>query len=290
MFLESLLIEPFQYEFMRNALIISILAGIVAPLTGYWALTRRMVYLTDAMSHSVLPGVIIASMLGVSILVGAMGTAIVLALVVSLMVRKGKSSEDGAVGVASQALFALGVVLASRSTDSKSLSHYLFGNPLSATFTDIAAMALTALAILLLMLWAHPMLIATSFDPEHASAIGVKVTRADAILILALAGTTVIGLGSVGVLMTISLSVGPAVITRIFAIHISKARFVAMGIGVFSSTFGVIASYHLAIPVGPAVALTCTSLIALSFAIKSFTNFSLERTSDEKNTEKCSMK
>ena len=68
MFLENLFIEPFQYEFMRNALMISILAGVVAPLTGYWALTRRMVYLTDAMSHSVLPGVIIASMLGVSIL------------------------------------------------------------------------------------------------------------------------------------------------------------------------------------------------------------------------------
>ena len=135
-------------------------------------------------------------------------------------------------------------------------------------------MALTAIGIVLLMIWAHPMLVATSFDPEHASAIGVKVTRADAILILALAGTTVIGLGSVGVLMTISLSVGPAVITRIFEIHISKARFVAMGVGVFSSITGVIASYHLAIPVGPSVALTCTSLIALSFLSKSLLRFS----------------
>jgi ABC-type Mn2+/Zn2+ transport system permease subunit len=274
MFLESLLLEPFEYEFMRNALMISILAGVVAPLTGYWALTRRMVYLTDAMSHSVLPGVIIASIMGVSILIGALGTAIILALFVSLMVRKGKSSEDGAVGVASQALFALGVVLASRSTDSKSLSHYLFGNPLSATIEDIAAMALTAIGIVALMIWAHPILLATSFDPEHASAIGVKVTRADAILILALAGTTVIGLGSVGVLMTISLSVGPAVITRIFEIHISKARFVSMGVGVLSSIVGVIASYHLAIPVGPSVALTCSLLIALSFLFKSWARFS----------------
>ena len=61
MSLYSIFIEPFAYEFMRNALVISILAGTVAPLTGYWALSRRMVYLTDAMSHSVLPGVIIGT-------------------------------------------------------------------------------------------------------------------------------------------------------------------------------------------------------------------------------------
>ena len=274
MFLESLLIEPFQYEFMRNALFISILAGTVAPLTGYWALSRRMVYLTDAMSHSVLPGVIIASMLGISILSGALVTALVLAILVSAMVRKGNSSEDGAVGVASQALFALGVVLASRSTDSKSLSHYLFGNPLSATYSDIFQLGLTALLIISLMLWAHPRLLAVAFDPEHASAIGVKVGRADAILILALAGTTVIGLGSVGVLMTISLSVGPAVITRIFSIDISRARFVAMGIGIFSSSVGVLFSYHLAIPVGPAVALTCSIMIAISFIVRSASSWS----------------
>jgi ABC-type Mn2+/Zn2+ transport system permease subunit len=253
---------------MRNALFISILAGTVAPLTGYWALSRRMVYLTDAMSHSVLPGVIIASMLGISILSGALVTALVLSILVSAMVRKGNSSEDGAVGVASQALFALGVVLASRSTDSKSLSHYLFGNPLSATFSDIFQLGLTALLIISLMLWAHPRLLAVAFDPEHASAIGVKVGRADAILILALAGTTVIGLGSVGVLMTISLSVGPPVITRIFSIAISRARFVAMGIGIFSSSAGVLFSYHLAIPVGPAVALTCSLMIAISFIVR----------------------
>jgi ABC-type Mn2+/Zn2+ transport system permease subunit len=227
-----------------------------------------MVYLTDAMSHSVLPGVIIASMLGISILSGALVTALVLSILVSAMVRKGNSSEDGAVGVASQALFALGVVLASRSTDSKSLSHYLFGNPLSATFSDIFQLGLTALLIISLMLWAHPRLLAVAFDPEHASAIGVKVGRADAILILALAGTTVIGLGSVGVLMTISLSVGPPVITRIFSIAISRARFVAMGIGIFSSSAGVLFSYHLAIPVGPAVALTCSLMIAISFIVR----------------------
>jgi len=233
-----------------------------------------MVYLTDAMSHSVLPGVIIASMLGISILSGALVTALVLAILVSAMVRKGNSSEDGAVGVASQALFALGVVLASRSTDSKSLSHYLFGNPLSATYSDIFQLGLTALLIISLMLWAHPRLLAVAFDPEHASAIGVKVGRADAILILALAGTTVIGLGSVGVLMTISLSVGPAVITRIFSIDISRARFVAMGIGIFSSSVGVLFSYHLAIPVGPAVALTCSIMIAISFIVRSASSWS----------------
>jgi ABC-type Mn2+/Zn2+ transport system permease subunit len=272
MSLYSIFIEPFAYEFMRNALVISILAGTVAPLTGYWALSRRMVYLTDAMSHSVLPGVIIASLLGVSILSGALATAIILAILVSAMVRTGKSSEDGAVGVASQGLFALGVVLASRSTDSKSLSHYLFGNPLSATLSDIAKLGFTALSIIALMLWAHPRLVAVSFDPEHAAAVGVKVGKADAILILALAGTTVIGLGSVGVLMTISLSVGPAVITRIFTIHISRARFVSMGIGIFSSVVGVVISYHLAIPVGPSVALTCSFLIFISFIYKSVTS------------------
>jgi ABC-type Mn2+/Zn2+ transport system permease subunit len=263
-------IEPFQYEFMRNALLISVIAGVVAPITGYWAVTRRVVYLTDAMSHSVLPGVVLASMAGISIMAGALLTALVLALIVTVMVVYGQSTEDGAVGVVSQALFALGIILSSRSSDSRSLTHILFGNALSASISETLTLLAGGVVVVLIISFLKEQLIAVSFDHNHAAAIGVNVLRVDALLMLSLAGTTVIGLGSVGVLMTISLSVVPAVATRILGLHMLEARYVAVGIGVSASIIGVFASYRLGIPVGPSVALSCTLLLGISYFIRLF--------------------
>jgi len=263
-------IEPFQYEFMRNALLISVIAGVVAPITGYWAVTRRMVYLTDAMSHSVLPGIILAAMAGISLMAGALLTALVLALIVTVMVVYGQSTEDGAVGAVSQALFALGIILSSRSSDSRSLTHILFGNALSASISETLTILAAGVVVVLIISFLKEQLIAVSFDRNHAAAIGVNVLRVDALLMLSLAGTTVIGLGSVGVLMTISLSVVPALATRILGLHMLKARYMAVGIGVSASIIGVFASYHLGIPVGPSVALSCTLLLGISYFIRLF--------------------
>jgi ABC-type Mn2+/Zn2+ transport system permease subunit len=256
-----LFIEPFQYEFMRNALASSLIAGVIAPITGFWALNRRMVYLMDAMAHSVLPGVILAAIFGFSLLFGGLMAAIVLAAIVFLLSRRGRAPEDGAIGVGSQSLFALGVIIASQTSDSRSFSHILFGNPFSNMTFDLVLLLIAGIIVIGLMATMKQQLIATTFDHEHAEAIGIKVMRVDAVLIVSLASTTVIGLNSVGVLMTISLGVTPAVTTRILRIPFLSGRYWAVAIGIFSASTGLLVSYHVGVPAGPAVALTCTIVL-----------------------------
>jgi len=257
-------ISPFEYSFMRNALCIVLIAGILAPITGFWALNRRMVYLMDAMSHSVLPGVILAAMFGVSYLSGGLIAALVLTIIVFYLTRKGRAPEDGAIGVGSQSLFALGIILASQSSEHRSFMHILFGNPFASNSSDIALMLITAVITLLLIISLQSKLIAATFDHEHAEAIGVKVIRIDLVLILALAATTVVGLSSVGVLMTVSLAVTPAVTMRVLQISFMKARYGAVLMGILAGTFGILLSYHLGIPVGPTVALLCLAILSIS--------------------------
>lgn len=257
-------ISPFQYEFMRNALWVSIIAGVLAPVTGFWALNRRMVYLMDAMTHSVLPGVILAAIFGFSYLTGGLMAAVLLAFIVFLLTKSNKAPEDGAIGVGSQTLFASGVLLASQSTDSRSFAHILFGNPFSTTSNDIVFLGITALISISLIRLMQSQLIASTFDHEHATAVGVNVIRVDLVLTVALAATTVVGLSSVGTLMTISLGITPAITMRVLGICFMKARYGSVAIGVFCSASGILASFHTGIPAGPAVALICSFVLLLA--------------------------
>lgn len=273
--LYTIFVAPFEYNFMKNALLVILIAGVLAPVTGFWALNRRMVYMMDAMSHSILPGVILSAMFGVSYLYGGLVSALALGLIVIVLSQRNRAPEDGAIGVASQVLFATGVLLASQSTDSRSFNHILFGNPFSAKASDIIIMLITALVAISLIAALRRELVASTFDHEHAQAIGVKVLRVDLLLILCIAATTVIGLSSVGVLMTISLGITPAVTMRILQVSFMKARYGAVMIGVFAGLSGILTSYHFGVPAGPAVALICAAILFISLIQKSFANTGL---------------
>ncbi len=273
--LYTIFVAPFEYNFMKNALLVILIAGVLAPVTGFWALNRRMVYMMDAMSHSILPGVILSAMFGVSYLYGGLLSALALGLIVIVLSQRNRAPEDGAIGVASQLLFATGVLLASQSTDSRSFNHILFGNPFSAKASDITLMLITALVAISLITVLRRELVASTFDHEHAQAIGVKVLRVDLLLILCIAATTVIGLSSVGVLMTISLGITPAVTMRILQVPFMKARYGAVMIGVFAGLSGILTSYHFGVPAGPAVALICAAILFISLIQKSLANSGL---------------
>jgi len=275
--LYTIFVAPFEYNFMKNALLVILIAGVLAPITGFWALNRRMVYMMDAMSHSILPGVILSAMFGVSYLYGGLVSALALGLIVIVLSQRNRAPEDGAIGVASQVLFATGVLLASQNTDSRSFNHILFGNPFSAKASDITLMLITTLVAISLIAVLHRELVASTFDHEHARAIGVKVLRVDLLLILCIAATTVIGLSSVGVLMTISLGITPAVTMRILQVSFMKARYGAVMIGVFAGLSGILTSYHFGVPAGPAVALICAAILFISLIQKSLANSSLTK-------------
>jgi len=162
------LTEPLSYPFMQRAAIATIAVGVAAPLAGVWATSRRLVYLTDAMSHAILAilaGVAAVALLGASLLAGGLVAAVVMALLVAVLVVRARLPEDSAIGVAGQGLFALGVIGVSLSTEPRALSHVLFGNALTVTAGDVAAELGLAAVVVTLVAVCLPVLVATTFDP-----------------------------------------------------------------------------------------------------------------------------
>jgi ABC-type Mn2+/Zn2+ transport system permease subunit len=255
---------PLSYPFMQRAAIATVAVGVAAPLAGVWATSRRLVYLTDAMSHAILAGVAAAALLGASLLAGGLIAALVMALLVAVLVVRARLPEDSAIGVAGQGLFALGVIGVSLSTEPRALSHVLFGNPLTVTATDVAAELALATAVVTLVAVCLPVLVATTFDPGHARTLGLRTGLIDTAVIVGLGLVVVIGLTTVGVLMALTLCIAPAAAARLASSRIHHVLILAALLGVAAGLVGLLASYHLGLPTGPVVGVLAVTEVAVA--------------------------
>lgn len=264
------LIEPLSYPFMQRAMVGAIALGIAAPVAGVWATSRRLVYLTDAMSHAILAGVAGAALVGGSLFAGGLVAAVVMALLVALLVVRVRLAEDSAVGVTGQGLFALGVIGVSLGADPRALSHVLFGNPLTLTVDEVVAQVGLAAIVVAVVVACLPVLIATTFDPAHARALGVRTGLVDTGVILGLGLVVVLGLTTVGVLMALTLCIAPAVTARLLSNRLTCVLILSAVLGVVAAAVGLIASYHLALPAGPIVAVLAVAEVAVAAGVRAF--------------------
>ena len=193
------LLEPLQFGFMQRALLVSVLAALVCSVLSCWITLIGWSLLGDAVSHAVLPGVVLAYVLGLPFSLGAFlfgGLAVALIGGVRGTTRlKG----DAAIGVVFTALFALGVVLISRIPSQVDLNHILFGNVLGVTDSDIAQVLVVSAVTLAVALVKRRDFTLYAFDPTHAHAIGLNPRRIGALLLALLALTVVVALQAVGV-------------------------------------------------------------------------------------------
>lgn len=258
------MVEPFATAFMQRALVSSLAVGIAAPAIGVWAVSRRLVYLTDAMSHAILAGVAAAALLGVSLVIGGIAAGLLMALLVALLVIRVKVPEDSAIGVVGQGLFAIGVIGVGLLGDPRALSHVLFGNPLTVTAGEVAVQIAVAIVIVAAGWFLGPLLGMSTFDGAHARTVGVRVGLLDTGLIVALALVVVVGLTSVGVLMAITLITAPAVAARLLVPRLTRSVPLASMLGAFAGVSGLLLSYHLALPTGPTIAIVAVGEVALA--------------------------
>lgn len=257
------LTEPLTLDFMQRAILSAVALGIAAPVAGVWATHRRLVYLTDAMSHAVLAGVAGASLLGVSLLAGGLASAAVMAALVAVLLSRTRLAEDSVIGVSAQGLFALGIIGISAGSDPRALSHVLFGNPLTVTVADVAVQAAAAAAVVLAVVAFLPVLTATTFDAAHARSAGINAGALDNLLILGLGLVVVVGMTTVGVLMAVTLCVAPAAAAQLVSRTLNRTLFTAAAFGVGSGLCGLLLSYHLALPAGPVVAVLAVVLVGV---------------------------
>jgi ABC-type Mn2+/Zn2+ transport system permease subunit len=256
--------DPYQTDFMRNAAVVAVLIGFLAPTIGVWVVLRRLAYLGDAMSHATLGGVAGAYLLGVSITLGALVAGLVMGVLVTQLERHRRIGQDAAIGVAESLLFALGIVLISRSDRiGVDLSHYLFGQIVTVTRHDLLVSGGLTLGALIVVLVLFDDLRAITFDPAHARQVGIRVDAVHLALMALISVTVVVSLDTVGLLMSIAMIITPAATARMVTNRARTMTVVAIGIGSSSALLGLTLAYHLATPPGPTIALCTIAWFAL---------------------------
>lgn len=261
------LIEPLQYGFMQRSLAIAVLVGIICAVVGSYLMVQRLALLGDAISHSVLPGLAIAFMLGINIFIGAFIAGIFSTVVINLIRTRSPIKEDAAMGIVFSAFFALGVTLITViQKDTKiDLNHFLFGNILGVTSQEVRETLIIALIVLTVVVLLYKELLFYTFDPLGAQAVGLPINLLNLGLMMLIGITIVASLKAVGVILVLSLLITPASTAYLLFNRLHEVMIGGVVIGVISSISGMYLSYFYNLPSGPAIVLVASGLFTLAF-------------------------
>jgi ABC-type Mn2+/Zn2+ transport system permease subunit len=259
------LIEPLSYGFIVRGLAAAILAGISCAVLSAFIVWRGMAFVGDAMAHAILPGIVVAYFLGISLLVGALVAAVLTAVGIGVISRRGTLREDTAIGVMFTGFFALGILLLSRIKTFRDLAHILFGNVLGVSRGDLIVMGVIVLIISGAILAFYKELLVTSFDASHAVVMGLSpdVVRYGLLVLIAL--TVVAGVQTVGVVLVLSLLITPAAAASLLAKRLPRIIALSIVFAVGSAVVGFYASYYADVSSGAAVVLTLTATFVVAF-------------------------
>lgn len=258
------IVEPFEYSFMVKALIVSVVVGVMCPVLGAYVITRGRAFLGDALAHSVLPGMVVAFLLGISPFFAAVPTGIALALLMGTVARRTGISEDTSIGIVFAGMFALGLVMLSKSTNvNVNIEDLLLGQVLGVSQTEVY-ISLGLAAVVLVGLYAfHRQLVYTTFDPIGASVVGIRTNMVEYVLLTLLALVIVIGIQAAGIVLVMAMLITPAAAAYLLARRFVGVMVVGALIGSVSAVTGLYLSYHADLPSGPAMALVATVAFAV---------------------------
>lgn len=261
------LIEPFTFAFMQRGLAAGVLVGIGCAVLGAFVVLRGMAFVGDALAHTVLPGVVIAFLLGANLFVGALVAGVLTAVGIGWFSKDGQIEEDTAIGVMFSGLFALGIALLSRVQSYRDLTHILFGNILGVSQLDLGITAAVTVLVLLVVWAFFKELVAASFDPGHATVIGLSPGLVRYGLLIMLALVVVSGIQTVGVVMVAALLVTPAATASLLTRRLPHMMGLAALLSVAAALVGLYASYYANIASGAAIVLTLTAFFVLVFLL-----------------------
>ena len=264
------LLDPFQSDFSQRAGLICLMVGVLSPVVGTWVSLRRLAYLGDAMSHSVLGGVALGfAWFGANaVLPGALAAGVVMALVIHFLSQNRRLPNDSVIAVVGSGMFAFGVIALNTLDTNVSISHFLFGQLLTVTRTDLLITLVLTVAALTFVWWRFPDLMFSTFDRDHATQIGIRVQRLDAAMLVLLAVCVVVSLNTVGIALTVSLLITPTATSRLFFDNVGSITRAAVAFGLVEVLGGFVIAYHLDLPPGPTITLGATMMFVVLYAVR----------------------
>jgi manganese/iron transport system permease protein len=261
------LLLPFQFEFMRNAMIISIIVAVAAALLSCFLVLKGWSLMGDAVSHAVLPGVVLAYIAGFPLAVGAFIAGMVCALATGYLKENSRIKQDTVMGVVFSGMFGLGIVLYTKIQSDVHLDHILFGDMLGVGWGDIAETAIIAAAVtsVILLKWRDFLLHA--FDPAQARAVGLPVRTLHYGLLVILSLTIVAALKAVGIILAIAILIAPGAIAFLLTRSFGRMLAVAVLVAVAASFLGVYLSFFIDSAPAPTIVLLMTAAFIAAFVV-----------------------
>ena len=265
------LIDPWEFEFMRRALLAGAIVAIAASVVGTFVVLKGLAFLGDAVAHTQLAGAAVALASGgssVLVTLGAGVAAVLTAVGVSAITRRGEVRQDTAIGIFFAGLFALGVLLVSREpTFALDLNTFLVGNILGVGDDDLYVMGGLAAAVLALTAVFYAELRFVAYDPEMAAASGVPVTAVQTGLLILVALAAVVAFRLVGVVLALAMLVAPAAAAGLLVRDIPKVMALGTVFGALSTLIGLYASFHGDVAAGPSIVLSAVGIFAVVYVV-----------------------
>lgn len=267
--LVQLLLEPLSYAFMLRGMAAAIMVGVVCAVVGTYVVLQGMAFFGDALAHSILPGVAVGYLVSGGardvLFWWALGAAMVAALGIGAVSKRTQVKEDTAIGIVFVGMFALGIALISTMRNyTVDLVHFLFGDVLGVSPTDLALTAAFGLLVILTIAAFYKEFLVISFDPILAETLRLRSDRLRYLLLILIAVTIVVSLQTVGVALMLGMLITPAATAYLLTRRLLPMMAVAALIGAASGVIGLYLSYYVNIASGAAIVLVCTFFFLLA--------------------------
>ncbi|ELS02285.1 ABC-type Mn2+/Zn2+ transport system, permease component [Xenococcus sp. PCC 7305] len=256
--------EPLQYGFMLKALWVSAFVGVVCAVLSCYITLKGWSLMGDAVSHAVVPGVVVAYALGLPFALGAFIFGFGATVAIGYVKAKTRLKEDAVIGVVFTGFFAFGIVLSTKIPTNIDLFHILFGNVLGISAEDIIQTLIAGLLTLGIILLRRQDLLLFCFDPNHAKAIGLNVKFMYYTLLSVLALTIVTALQTAGIILVIAMLVTPGSTAYLLTDRFDHMLWISVGTSVLSCLLGTYLSYHLDVPTGGCIVILLSLIFVIS--------------------------
>ena len=260
----DVILEPFGYPFMVRGMAAAILAGALCGGIGVYVVLKRMAYIGHGLAHAVLGGAVVSFVMSFNFLIGSTVWGFLCAQLITLTTKKRKIAYDAAIGVITTASFAIGIVLISRyKSFTRDFETALFGNIAAVAPGDLVALAAVTGATALVLFVAYKHFLFTTFDGDVAQFYGVPTGWVEAAFSLVLAGTIVVSLQVLGVLLIAGATVIPPVSARMLTDSFPRMLLLSAGIGAFCGFFGIYLSFFVDVSSGATIVLVEAAVFAM---------------------------
>tara|TARA_Y100001978_G_scaffold156525_1_gene142048 strand:+ start:67 stop:942 length:876 start_codon:yes stop_codon:yes gene_type:complete len=263
--INSFITEPIAHEFMRKAILISILITSVCGLLSSFLTLKGWALMGDAVSHAVMPGVVVAYAIGVPLSLGAFIFGVGSVALIGFIKHKSRIKEDTVIGLVFTGFFALGIVLISKITSDIDLMHILYGTPLGIPLSDVKQTIFISFLVVLLLSIFRKDLMLYCFDPRHAKTIGINVSFLHYLLLTCLSLAAVVGLQAVGIVLVVAMLITPGATAYLLTDKFDRLSIISVVSSIVSSLIGIYLSYWLDIAPGGSIVLVQTFIFLFAF-------------------------